>query len=154
MSQSFFLNETLCKYCFLMSRDKILFVIKLQKLKKQQDTPNFGSAILHKEMNTAKCGKLILMATGCFLRWRPSYHSFPGPPFSKMPAESNFPPWGHSGCQIPYPRTFQFPCVAPASSPIMGQTIDRCIGTERARENGVAVVIPLRVLSFCVWERA
>ena len=48
----------------------MLFVIELQKLEKQQDTPNFGSAILHKEMNTSECGKLILMATGYFLRWR------------------------------------------------------------------------------------
>ena len=118
-----FSNETLCKYCFSMSRDKILFVIKLQKLKKQQDAPNFGSAILHKEMNTSKCGKFILMATGYFLRWRPSYHSFPGPPLSKMAAESNFPPLGRSGCQIPYPRTLQFPWVAPAPSPILGQPL-------------------------------
>ena len=44
----------------------MLFVIELQKLKKQQDTPNFRSAILHKEMNTSKCGKLILMTTGYF----------------------------------------------------------------------------------------
>ena len=29
-----FSNETLCKYCFPMSRDKILSVIKFQKLKK------------------------------------------------------------------------------------------------------------------------
>ena len=127
-----FSNETLCKYCFSMSRDKILFVIKPQKLKKQQDTSNFRSAILHKEMNTSKCRKLILMTTGYFLRWRPSYHSFPGPPLSKMAAESNFPPWGRSGCQIPYPRTLQFPWVALAPSPILGQTIDRCIGTEHA----------------------
>ena len=83
-------------------------------------------------MNTSKCGKLVLMTTGYFLRWRPSYHSFPGPPLSKMAAESNFPPLGRSGCQIPYPRTLQFPWVAPAPSPILGQTIDRCIGTERA----------------------
>ena len=48
----------------------MLFVIKLQKLKKQQDTPNFRSAILHKEMNTSKCRKLILMTTRYFLRWR------------------------------------------------------------------------------------
>ena len=127
-----FSNETLCKYCFSMSRDKIPFVIKLQKLKKQQDAPNFGSAILHKEMNTSKCGKLILMATGYFLRWRTSYHSFPGSPLSKMAAESNFPSWGRSGCEIPYPHVLQFPWVAPAPSPILGQTIDRCIGTERA----------------------
>ena len=118
-----FSNETLCKYCFSMSRDEILFVIKLQKLKKQQDAPNFGSAILHKEMNTSKCGKLILMATGYFLRWRPSYHSFPGPPLSKMAAESNFPSSGRSGCEIPYPRTLQFPWVAPAPSPILGQPL-------------------------------
>ena len=48
----------------------MLFVIKLQKLKKQQDTSNFRSAILYKEMNASKCGKLILMTTGYFLRWR------------------------------------------------------------------------------------
>ena len=30
-----FKNMRLCKYCFSMLRDKILFVIKLQKLKKQ-----------------------------------------------------------------------------------------------------------------------
>ena len=53
-----------------MPRDKILFVIKLQKLGKQQDTASFRSAILHKEMNTSKCEKLILMTTGYFLRWR------------------------------------------------------------------------------------
>ena len=93
-----FSNETQCL------GTKYFFVIKLQKLKKQQDTPNLRSAILHKEMNTSKCRKLILMATGYFLRWRTSYHSFPGHLFSKMAAESNFPPWGSSGCQIPYPR--------------------------------------------------
>ena len=53
-----------------MPRDKILFVIKLQKLGKQQDTANFRSAILYKEMNTSKCEKLILMTTEYFLRWR------------------------------------------------------------------------------------
>ena len=46
------------------------FCHKLQKLKKQQDTSNFRCAILHKEMNTSKCEKLILMTTGYFLRWR------------------------------------------------------------------------------------
>ena len=82
------------------------FVIKLQKLKKQQDTPNFRSTILHKEMNTSKCGKkLIQITTGYFLRWRTSYYLFPGYPLSKMAAESNFSTWGHSG-QIPYPRAF------------------------------------------------
>ena len=35
----------------------MLFVIKLQKLKKQQDTPIFRSTIPHKEMNPSKCGK-------------------------------------------------------------------------------------------------
>ena len=55
-----------------MLRDKILFVIKLQKLKSK-----FRSAILHKEMNTSKCGKLMQTTTGYFLRWRTSYHSFP-----------------------------------------------------------------------------
>ena len=48
----------------------MLFVIELPNLKKQQDTPNFGSAFLHKEMNTSKGGKLILMATGYFLKIR------------------------------------------------------------------------------------
>ena len=37
----------------------MLFVKKLQKFKKQQDTSNSRSVILHKEMNTSKCGKLI-----------------------------------------------------------------------------------------------
>ena len=127
-----FYNGTSCKYCFSMSRDKMLFVIELQKLKKQQDTPNFCSAILHKEMNTSQCGKLILMTTGYFLRWRPSYRSFPGPPLSKVAVESNFSSWGRSGCEIPYQHALQFPWVAPAPYPILGQTIDRCIGTERA----------------------
>ena len=55
------------------------FCHKLQNLKKQQDTPNFRSAILHKEMNTSKCGKLIIMATGYFLRWRKiKITKFPG----------------------------------------------------------------------------
>ena len=48
----------------------MLFVIELPNLKKQRDTPNFGSAFLHKEMNTSKGGKLILMATGYFLKIR------------------------------------------------------------------------------------
>ena len=30
------------------------------------------------------------------------YHSLPGPPLSKMAAESNFPPSKREGCQIPY----------------------------------------------------
>ena len=35
----------------------MLFVIELPNLKKQKDTPNFGSAFLHKEMNTSKGGE-------------------------------------------------------------------------------------------------
>ena len=42
-----------------MLREKILFVIKLQNLKSK-----FRSAILHEEMNTLKCGKLIQITTG------------------------------------------------------------------------------------------
>ena len=40
------------------------------------------------------------------------------PPLSKTAAESNFSPWGHSGCQIPYPRALhqvKFQCVSLAS---------------------------------------
>ena len=33
-------------------------------------------------------------------------------PLSKMAAESNFPPWGRSGCQIPYPHV----CFTKSSS--------------------------------------
>ena len=40
------------------------------------------------EIDPSKCGKLIQMTTGYFLRWWTSYHSFPGPTLSKMPAES------------------------------------------------------------------
>ena len=67
------------------------FVIKLHRqitdwcqkqhflFKKQQDTPNFRSAITHEEKNKSKRGKLIQMTTGYFLRWRTTYYSFPGP---------------------------------------------------------------------------
>ena len=40
--------------------------INLQKLEKQQDAPNFHSAIVYK-MNNSKCGKLIQMTTRYFL---------------------------------------------------------------------------------------
>ena len=46
------------------------FCHRTSKPEKAQDTPNFGSAFLHKEMNTSKGGKLILMATGYFLKIR------------------------------------------------------------------------------------
>ena len=48
-------------------------------LKKDQDTRNFRSAILHKEKKASKCGKRILMTTRYFLKWRTTYHSFVGP---------------------------------------------------------------------------
>ena len=67
--------------------------IKLKKVKKQQYTPNFCSAILDKEENTYRCGKVIQMTTGYFLTWQTSYHSFPSPALmSKLAAVPNFPP--------------------------------------------------------------
>ena len=48
-------------------------------LKKDQDTRNFRSAILHEEKKASKCGKRILMTTRYFLKWRTTYHSFVGP---------------------------------------------------------------------------
>ena len=61
--------------------------------------------------------KLIQITTGYFLRWRTSYHLFPGPPISKMVAESNFPPWWRWG-QIPYPRALiLMPVGCPRPSP-------------------------------------
>ena len=108
-----------CKHCFSMEKDKMLFVIKLQKRKKKVSFWHPSQ-----KMNTLKCGKLIQMTTGYFLRWWTSYHSFPGPPLSKMAVsqisqlthvcftESNF-----GGLPTPHP-------------PILGQTIDRCITCE------------------------
>ena len=57
------------------------------------------------------------MATGYFLRWRPSYHSFPGPPFSKMAAESNFPPWGWMSNSLPTYASIPVGCPRPLSHP-------------------------------------
>ena len=95
-----------------MLRDKILFVVKRK----------FHSAILHKEMKTSKCGKLIQMTTGYFLRWRTSCHSFPGHPLSKIAAAgSNSLQTRASLSLIPVG------CPPPPSPhPILGQTIDRC----------------------------
>ena len=69
----------MCKYCFSILRDKLIFVINFKNVKSK-----FRSTILHKEMNISKFGKLIQMNTGYFLRWQTSYHSFPGPQLSKM----------------------------------------------------------------------
>ena len=115
-------------YLFLISKTFRRAGIKLQKVKKQQYTPNFCSANLDKEMNTSKCGKVIQMITGYFLTWRTSYLSFPSPPVSKVAAVPNFPPWERSGCQIPWLHAFT--CLVPwvASHPLLlGQTIDRRI---------------------------
>ena len=54
------------------------------------------------------------MRAGYFLSGGP-LTPFPGPPFSKMAAESNFPPWDVQDVKfLPPPQ-------------ILGQTIDRCI---------------------------
>ena len=107
-----------CKHCFSMEKDKMLFVIKLQKRKKKVSFWHPSQ-----KMNTLKCGKLIQMTTGYFLRWWTSYHSFPGPPLSKMAVSQISQPMCASlslisvGCPPPHP-------------PILGQTIDRCITCE------------------------
>ena len=98
-----------------MLRDKILFVVKHK----------FHSAILHKEMKTSKCGKLIQMTTGYFLRWQTSCHSFPGHPLSKIAAAgSNSQQTRASLSLIPV-------SCPPPPHPILGQTIDRCISLLR-----------------------
>ena len=82
----------------------MLFVIKLQKFKKQQDTSNSRSVIHSQRNEHIKMWETHSVITGYFLRWQTSHHSFPGPPLYKMVAESNFLPWGCSGCQTLYPR--------------------------------------------------
>ena len=69
-----------------MLRDKILFVIKLQKLKKQVSFCHPSQRNEHIKMWETHPND-----TGYFPRWWTSCHSFPGPPLFKMAAESNFP---------------------------------------------------------------
>ena len=72
-----------------MLRDKILFVIKLQKLKKQVSFCHPSQRNEHIKMwETHPNDYWVFFKTADLL-----YHSFPGPPLSKMAAESNFPPW-------------------------------------------------------------
>ena len=86
----------------VLPRDKILFVINLKSNKILLTL--IRSAILHQEMKkTSKCEKLIEMTTGYFLSGGPLITSFPGPPFAKMAAELNFPPWEVQDVKFPTP---------------------------------------------------
>ena len=117
-----FKNMRLCKYCFSMLRDKILFVIKLQKLKKQVSFCHPSQRNEHIKMwETHPNDYWVFFKTADLL-----YHSFPGPPLSKMAAESNFPPWGCSiRMSISLPMCTSMSLIP--SPPILRQTIDRCI---------------------------
>ena len=84
----------------------------------------FRSAILHKEMNTSKCGKLIQMTTGYVLR-----------PLTTHSLVLHFPRWQLS--QISHPGDVQdvtFPTHVHFTEsnsrrlpPVLGQTIAKCI---------------------------
>ena len=126
----------------LSAEGRILFVIKRQT-SKQQDTPNFRSTILNKEINTSECGKLIQMTTGYFLR--------PGGPLVTHPQVLHFPRWRLS--QFPTLRTFRMsnslptctspsliPVGCPPLHPILGQTIDRCIKHEQKCKNALQIM--------------
>ena len=70
-----------------MLRDKILFVIKLQKLKKQVSFCHPSQRNEHIKMwETHPNDYWVFFKTADLL-----YHSFPGPPLSKMAAELKFP---------------------------------------------------------------
>ena len=67
--------------------------------------------------NTSKCGRLIQMTTRYFLRWRLSQISHPG---------------DVQGVKFPIPhvhstKSNSHGLTPPPPSPILGQTIDRCI---------------------------
>ena len=74
-----------------MLRDKILFVIKLQKLKKQVSFCHPSQRNEHIKMWETHPNDYWVFSKMADLL----YHSLPGPPLSKMAAESNFPPSGH-----------------------------------------------------------
>ena len=113
-----------------MLRDKILFVITFQKLKKQVSLCH-----PYKEMNTSKCGKLIQTTTGYFLEdgdflslipWSSTFQDggwvkFPTLGMFRM--SNSLPTCTESNSRgLPTP-----PPPPPPQCPIVGQTIDRYI---------------------------
>ena len=115
------------KYCFSMQRDKMLFVIKLQKLKKQVLFCHSSPKNEHIKMwETHPNDYWVFSKMVDLLSLIPWSSTFQGG------GESNFPPWGRSGCQIPYPRVLHESNSRglPPPPPILGQTIDRCITCE------------------------
>ena len=133
--------------------DKILFVIKLQKLKKQVSFC-YPSRMWETHPNDywvfSKMADLL-------------YHSFPGPSLSKMATESNFPPWERSGCQIPCPRALHWvylPWVAHPSScgkPLKGalahlSMVCPTMGGGATHGNRWLDVVDLLLISVCSIE--
>ena len=120
--ESIIFNETLCKYCFSMLRDKILFVIKLQKLKKQVSFCHPSQRNEHVKM----------WETGYFLRWRTSYHSLTLRPSTfQDDGWVKFPTLGRFRMSNSLPTCASLSLIHMGCPPpppcILGQTIDRRI---------------------------
>ena len=103
--ESIFSKWDFVQVLLLNAEEQNTFCHKTKKIKASFVLPSFTKKWTHQ--NVGNSSKWLLGITEYFLRWwtsYQSYHSFSGPPLSKMAGESNFPPWGRSGCQIPYPR--------------------------------------------------
>ena len=110
-----------------MLRDKILFVIKLQNLKQQVSFRHPSRRNEHTKMWETHPNDYWVFSKMADLL----YHSFPGPPLSKMATESNFP------CTV---GTFRMSNSLPTCAslgviavgcppPILRQTTERYIST-------------------------
>ena len=95
----------LCASVSSQCRGKILFVIKLQT-SKQQDTPNFRSAILHWRNRPIKMWETHPNDYWVFSKMVDLLSLIPRSYTFQDAGWVNFPPWGRSGCQIPYPRAY------------------------------------------------
>ena len=87
----------------LNAERKILFVIKVQT-SKQQDTPNFRSAILHWRNRPIKMWETHPNDYWVFSKMVDLLSLIPRSYTFQDAGWVSFPPWGRSGCQIPYPR--------------------------------------------------
>ena len=91
------------KALLLNAERKILFVIKLQT-SKQQDTPKFRFAILHWRNRPIKMWETHPNDYWVFSKMVDLLSLTPRSYTLQDAGWVSFPPWGRSGCQIPYPR--------------------------------------------------
>ena len=103
--KEYFQNETLCKFCFRMLRDKILFVIKLQNLKQQVSFRHPSRRNEHTKMWETHpndywvFSKMADLLSLICIPWSSTFQDG---------GWVKFPPWGRSGCQIPYPHALHW----------------------------------------------